>query len=88
MIVWVKVVLNGTVLLCDWRFDNLFGSHLHSQSELLRPSVNSFCNIIINIEKKTLSLHGFLLELLELLEFIDFVVEKIKGKMNKIILGW
>ena len=83
MIVRVKVVLNGTVLLRDWRFDNLLGSHLHSQSELLRPSVNSYYNIIINIGKKKVTAWFS-----KILEFIDFFVEKIKGKMNKIILGW
>ena len=34
MIIRVNVVLNRTVVDSDWRFDNLCGSHLHSQSEL------------------------------------------------------
>ena len=35
MIVWVNVVLNRTVVVdSEWRFDNLCGSHLQSQSEL------------------------------------------------------
>ena len=35
LIVQVNVVLNRTVLVdSDWRFDNLCGSHLQSQSEL------------------------------------------------------
>ena len=34
MIVWVKVVLNRTVVVdSDWRFDSLGGSHLQSQIE-------------------------------------------------------
>ena len=32
MIVWVNVVLNRTVFDSDERFDNLFGSHLQSQT--------------------------------------------------------
>ena len=36
MIVWVNVVLSRTVAVdSEWRFDNLCGSHLQSQSELL-----------------------------------------------------
>ena len=39
MIVWVNVVLNRTVVVdSDWRFDNLRGSHLQSQSELYHVS--------------------------------------------------
>ena len=39
MIVGVNVVLNRTVLVdSDWRFDNLSGSHLQSQSELYHAS--------------------------------------------------
>ena len=35
LIVWVNIVLNRTVVVdSDWRFDNLCGSHLQSQSEL------------------------------------------------------
>ena len=34
LIVRVNVVLNRTVVDSDWRFDNLCGSHLQSQSEL------------------------------------------------------
>ena len=35
MLVRVNVVLNKTVLVdSDWRFDNLCGSHLQSQSVL------------------------------------------------------
>ena len=33
MIVWVNVVLHRTVVDSDLRFDNLWGSHLQSQSE-------------------------------------------------------
>lgn len=83
MIVREKVVLNGTVLLRDWRFDHLFGGTLHSQSELLRLPVNSYCNIIINIGEKILTAWFS-----KILEFIDFVVEKVNSKMNKIILSW
>ena len=35
MIVRVSVVLKGTVGDSDWRFDNLNGSHLQSQSDIL-----------------------------------------------------
>ena len=39
LIVRVNVVLNRTVVVDgDWRFDNLCGSHLQSQSELYRVS--------------------------------------------------
>ena len=39
MIVRVNVVLNRTVVVdSDWRFDNLCGSHLQSQSELYHVS--------------------------------------------------
>ena len=39
MIVWVNVVLNRTVIVDrDWHFDNLCGSHLHSQSDLYQAS--------------------------------------------------
>ena len=39
LIVRVKVVLNRTVVVdSDWRFDNLRGSHLQSQSELYHVS--------------------------------------------------
>ena len=38
MIVRVHVVLNRTVIDSDWRFDNLCGSHLQSQSELYQVS--------------------------------------------------
>ena len=39
LIVRVNVVLNRTVVVdSDWRFDNLCGSHLHSQSELCHVS--------------------------------------------------
>ena len=39
LIVRVNVVLNRTVVVdCDWRFDNLCGSHLQSQSELCHVS--------------------------------------------------
>ena len=34
MVDQVSVVLNGTVVDSDGRFDNLCGSHLQSQSEL------------------------------------------------------
>ena len=35
LIVWVNVVLNRTVVVHnEWRFDNLCGSHLQSQSQL------------------------------------------------------
>ena len=35
----VNVVLNRTVVVdSDWRFDNLWGSHLQSQSELYHVS--------------------------------------------------
>ena len=39
MIFRVSVVLNRTVVDSDWRFDNLCGSHLKSQSQLYRPVV-------------------------------------------------
>ena len=39
MIVRASVVLNRTVVDSDWRFDNLCGSHLKSQSQLYRPVV-------------------------------------------------
>ena len=35
LIVRVNVILNRTVFDSDWRFDNLCGSHLQSQSELI-----------------------------------------------------
>ena len=36
---WVNVVLNRTVVVnSDRRFDNLYGSHLQSQSELYHVS--------------------------------------------------
>ena len=39
LIVRVNVVLNRTVVVgSDWRFDNLCGSHLHSQSEFYHVS--------------------------------------------------
>ena len=39
LIVWVNIVLNRAVVVDnDWRFDNLFGTHLHSQSELYHVS--------------------------------------------------
>ena len=39
MIVWVNVVLNRSVVVdSDWRFDNLHGSHLQSQSDLYHVS--------------------------------------------------
>ena len=38
MTVQVNVVLNTTVVDSDLRFDNLCGSHLHSQSELYHVS--------------------------------------------------
>ena len=39
LIVGVNVVLNRTVVVDnDWRFDNLCGSHLQSQSELYYDS--------------------------------------------------
>ena len=39
VIVWVNVILNRTVVVdSDWRFDNLSGSHLQSQSELYHVS--------------------------------------------------
>ena len=39
LIVWLNVVLNRTdVVDSDWRFDNLCGSHLQSQSELYKVS--------------------------------------------------
>ena len=39
LIVRVNVVLNRTVVVDnDWRFDNLCGSHLQSQSELYHVS--------------------------------------------------
>ena len=39
LIVRVNVVLNRTVVVdSDWRFDNLCGSHLRSQSELYHVS--------------------------------------------------
>jgi len=39
LIVQVNVVLNRTVVVdSDWRFDNLCGSHLQSQSELYHVS--------------------------------------------------
>ena len=38
LIVPVNVVLNRTVVDSDWRFDNLCGSHLQSQSELYHVS--------------------------------------------------
>jgi len=38
MIVRVNVVLNRTVVDSDWRFDNLRGSHLQSQSVLYHVS--------------------------------------------------
>ena len=39
LIVQVNVVLNRTVVVdSDWRFDNLCGSHLQSQSELYQVS--------------------------------------------------
>ena len=39
LIVWVNVVLNRAVVVDnDWRFDNLCGSHLQSQSELYHVS--------------------------------------------------
>ena len=39
MIVRVNIVLNRTVLVeSDWRFDNLWDSHLHSESELYHVS--------------------------------------------------
>ena len=41
MIGWVSVVLNSTVADSDWRFDNLCGSHLQSQSEVM--ALNSGC---------------------------------------------
>ena len=33
-IVQVSIVLDRTVVDSDWRFDNLCGNHLQSQSEL------------------------------------------------------
>ena len=38
LIVRVNIVLNRTVVDSDWRFDNLCGSHLQSQSELYHVS--------------------------------------------------
>ena len=38
LIVRVNIVLNRTVVDSDWRFDNLYGSHLQSQSELYHVS--------------------------------------------------
>ena len=39
LIVQVNVVLNRTIVVdSDWRFDNLYGSHLQSQSELYHVS--------------------------------------------------
>ena len=38
LIVRVNVVLNRTVVDSDWRFDNMCGSHLESQSELYHVS--------------------------------------------------
>ena len=39
LIVRLNVVLNRSVVVdCDWRFDNLCGSHLQSQSELYHVS--------------------------------------------------
>ena len=39
LIAWVNVVLNRTVVVdSDWRFNNLCGSHLQSQSELYHVS--------------------------------------------------
>ena len=36
LIVWVNVVMNRTVVVdTDWRFDNLCGRHVQSQSELM-----------------------------------------------------
>ena len=36
LIVWVNVVMNRTVVVdSDWRFDNLCGRHVQSQSELM-----------------------------------------------------
>ena len=43
MIFRVNVVLNRTVFVdSDWRFDNLCGSHLQSQSELYHVGNLSF----------------------------------------------
>ena len=39
LIIRVSIVLNRTVVVnSDWRFDNLCGSHLQSQSELYHVS--------------------------------------------------
>ena len=46
LIVRVNVVLNRTVVVdSDWRFDNLCGSHLQSQSELYH--ISWWCSIIL-----------------------------------------
>ena len=48
LIVRVNVVLNRTVVFdSDWRFDNLCGSHLQSQSELYHVSWWYYTGIIL-----------------------------------------
>ena len=48
LIVGVNVVLNRTVVVDgDWRFDNLCGSHLQSQSELYHVSSLRALNTVL-----------------------------------------
>ena len=50
LIVRVNVVLNRTVaVVTDWRFDNLCGSHLQSQSQSLFDSEDDYCTGCRNV---------------------------------------
>ena len=61
LIVWVNVVLNRTVFVdSDWRFDNLYGSHLQSQSELYHVSwwyytlvIDGYFTLVIDTDSNT-----------------------------------
>ena len=59
MIVWVNVVLNRTVVDdSDWYFDNLYGSHLQSQSELNHVSWWYYTLVIVLIGQLSCSVIG------------------------------
>ena len=50
LIIRVNVVLNRAVVVDrDWRFDNLCGSHLQSQSQRLCDSENDYCTGCQNV---------------------------------------
>ena len=59
LIIRVNIVLNRTVVVdSDWRFDNLCGSHLRSQSELYQVSWWYYTLVIVVINSEILFVTG------------------------------